>query len=285
MKAFALVDTNNLAHRYSVVNLTNSSGMPVGIVYSLVRLLRLIVIKENVDYLTFFFDFPAKDSFDGQLEKFRELLDALRVNYIVASPEIPADYYLASYVNWLKNNTNFIILIYSNDHDFLQLVDERTWIIQNETKRKIYGLEDVRKEFGVEPQQLPDYWALTGDKTDKIEGIRGIGKKRGLSLISKYGDLLGILSYLETIKRFRGCTESAWAAYNKINLLDKNLRFFDCYSPSCKHLKRGEFDLEKTRKIFVELEFVTYLNLLVQGLLFRDRNESLKKVMLEEGFW
>jgi DNA polymerase-1 len=52
----------------------------------------------------------------------------------------------------------------------------------------------VRKRYGVEPKQVPDFIALRGDSSDKIPGAPGIGPKTAASLLRRYGSLEGALA-------------------------------------------------------------------------------------------
>ena len=53
---------------------------------------------------------------------------------------------------------------------------------------------DPVAKFGVEPAQLGDYLALVGDKSDNIEGVRGVGPKAACALLEVFGDLETILA-------------------------------------------------------------------------------------------
>jgi len=61
------------------------------------------------------------------------------------------------------------------------------------TRKKEYtNQEGVKKKFGIEPNQIPDFLALAGDASDGIPGIKGVGPKTASSLISEYGDIHSI---------------------------------------------------------------------------------------------
>ena len=57
----------------------------------------------------------------------------------------------------------------------------------------------VREKFGLEPRQMIDVKALAGDTGDNIPGVRGIGEKTALKLISERGSLDGVYEDLETL--------------------------------------------------------------------------------------
>ena len=77
------------------------------------------------------------------------------------------------------------VTIVSSDKDFLQLVNHRIKVWAP-TKKKMYDEALVKEDYGVIPQNLIWYRVITGDKSDNIEGVRGIGEK---TIHSKMGFL------------------------------------------------------------------------------------------------
>src|ERR1044072_9417514 len=81
-------------------------------------------------------------------------------------------------------------LLWTTDKDSYQLVSESATILQpvrgGKEPRRI-GPHEVVQEFGVLPAQGPDFKALSGDASDKIPGIKGIGPKSAASLLLRYG--------------------------------------------------------------------------------------------------
>ena len=58
----------------------------------------------------------------------------------------------------------------------------------------------VRERLGVDPVQVVDFMALTGDSTDNIKGVKGVGPKAAQALLAAFGSLDGILDNLERIE-------------------------------------------------------------------------------------
>ena len=54
-------------------------------------------------------------------------------------------------------------------------------------------------KFGVEPRQIPDYLGLAGDSVDNIPGVRGVGKKTAVALLSAFDDLDDLYGNLERV--------------------------------------------------------------------------------------
>lgn len=116
-----------------------------------------------------------EDQSASMRKQFARLIEYLQVlpitiTYIdhVEADDIIA--YLA--VHYFKKN----VTIVSSDKDFLQLVNPRINVWAS-TKKKMYDESLVREEYGVIPQNLVFYRVITGDSSDNISGVKGIGEK------------------------------------------------------------------------------------------------------------
>ena len=74
------------------------------------------------------------------------------------------------------------VSIISSDKDLLQLVSERT-VMFDASKDKAMTVSDVIAKMGVPPKQITDYLALTGDASDNIAGVKGVGPKTAVALL------------------------------------------------------------------------------------------------------
>jgi len=77
-------------------------------------------------------------------------------------------------------------IIFSDDHDFCQLVSSRCTLWRLGTR---WGVEEVEKRYGLPPHLLPDFWAATGDPSDNIKGIPWIRRKWVKTWLLKYDSL------------------------------------------------------------------------------------------------
>jgi exodeoxyribonuclease III len=86
-------------------------------------------------------------------------------------------------------------LVASGDRDSFQLASSRTTILYPSRGGEIarIGPEEVRQRYGVDPKQAPDFIALRGDPSDKLPGAAGVGPKRAVQLVQRYGSLDGVL--------------------------------------------------------------------------------------------
>ena len=120
-----------------------------------------------------------------QFSRLISYLDCLPVTFI-AIDGIEADDTIA-YIAEMYRETSKEITIVSTDRDFYQMVDDtiRVW---SPVKKKMYTADTVTEEFGVTPQNFVVYRTFTGDKSDNIEGISGIGPKTILKNIPELSD-------------------------------------------------------------------------------------------------
>ena len=62
------------------------------------------------------------------------------------------------------------------------------------TGPELIGPAEVRKRYGVEPEQVPDFIALRGDPSDGLPGAKGIGEKTAKDLLREHGTLEGAIA-------------------------------------------------------------------------------------------
>ena len=84
------------------------------------------------------------------------------------------------------------VTVVSTDKGFFQIADERIQIL-NYFDRKLYSLQDIEQRYGVAIDQLIDLWGLTGDTTNHLPGVSGIGIKTATQLLQQFGDLDNLL--------------------------------------------------------------------------------------------
>ncbi|MDR0826164.1 MAG: 5'-3' exonuclease [Mycoplasmataceae bacterium] len=130
---------------------------------------------------------------------------------------IEADDIIGGYAR-LMNNNEIDVEIFSSDKDMLQLVNPHTTVNLFKT-----GISDTKKItpenfhecfFGIRPDQVVDFKGISGDSSDNLAGVKGIGPKTAAELINKYGSLEKIYESLNELtesqqKKFSDSKESA----------------------------------------------------------------------------
>ena len=110
-----------------------------------------------------------------------------------------ADDLIATYAR-LAEEAGAEVTIISSDKDLMQLVTPNVSMYDS-MKDKQIGIPDVIEKWGVPPEKMIDLQALTGDSTDNVPGIPGIGPKTAAQLLEEFGDLDTLLARAGEIKQ------------------------------------------------------------------------------------
>lgn len=192
-----------------------SSGEPTAGIYGFSRELLRIYEQENPDFLAVAFDtgktfrdeiFPdykatrAKmpDDLRPQIERIRELVDAFNIPRLEMEG-FEADDVLGSAARWAAAQ-GLGVKIITGDRDLLQLVNDRTMVYLAGDDHNYISPEDVLGKLHVRPEQVVDYKALVGDKSDNIPGVPGVGEKTAENLLAKYTTLDNVYAHLDEIE-------------------------------------------------------------------------------------
>jgi 5'-3' exonuclease len=89
------------------------------------------------------------------------------------------------------------VLIASADKDLLQLVSDRVTVKKITGNGELFGPAETFDKFGVKPEQMGDYLALVGDKSDNIIGAKGIGGVIAARLLSAHGTLAALYAAID----------------------------------------------------------------------------------------
>lgn len=154
---------------------------------------------------------PAPPELKRQFALCREFCRHLGVAEF-ASPEYEADDLIGTLATRVRAE-GLRVTVVTRDKDLSQLVGpgDRFWDYSDAAE---YAYEEIAMRFGVAPERMADYLALTGDAVDNIPGVAGIGAKTAATLLAHFGSLDAIYARIEEIPflRFRG----AAAAYVKL---------------------------------------------------------------------
>jgi DNA polymerase I len=150
------------------------------------------------------------------------------------------------------------VKIITGDRDLLQLVDDRIVVNlpgKSLADAKDYFATDVVEYLGVRPDQVVDYKAMVGDKSDNIPGVAGIGEKTATSLLKTYGTLDGIYAHLNELtdnmrKKLEADKTNAYLSQKLATIvtdLDVNLEL--------DMARIDHFEPARVEALFRELEF------------------------------
>ena len=223
MKKIVLVDGNNLLFRsyfataYTGNIMKNSKGFPTNALYGFINMINKIVEEEKPEYMAVAFDIGTNfrkqkysfykegrnktpDELIMQMPKAREVLDAMGIKYFELEP-YEADDIIGTISKMTEEDPDAYTLIVSSDKDLLQLVSDETEMKLLKQKDYIrYNRESFKKDFGIEPIGIIDLKGLSGDPSDNIPGVAGVGDKTALKLLQDFGSVEGIYEHIDEIK-------------------------------------------------------------------------------------
>jgi DNA polymerase-1 len=264
--------------RGSPAGFTTSSGEPTAGVFGFTSILLRILEQDRPEYLAVTFDtgktfrdnlFPeykatrAKmpDDLRPQIERIRQLVDAFNIPRLEVEG-YEADDVLGSVARQMASQ-GLGIKIITGDRDLLQLCDERILINlpgKSLSDAKDYFPKDVLQYLGVRPDQVVDYKALVGDKSDNIPGVNGIGEKTAVTLLQSYGTLDSLYAHLDEVsegvrKKLEAGRLNAYLSRKLATIVT------DLEIPLDLEMARTErFDPARVEALFRELEFRSLLH-------------------------
>jgi DNA polymerase-1 len=272
-----LVDGSSLAFRSFFAMITsgmrNADGIPAWAVYGFFASLFDLIEKRAPHSMAICFDLGEPTFRHEQFEDYKahrdEMPDDLSIQWPIIKKAVEAlsipVYELAGWeaddiigtVAKKAMSRNLSTVILTGDQDAFQLLDDHIEVLMP-TKEglKTYGRQEVFEKLGVWPEQIIDYKALCGDTSDNIPGVKGIGPKTAVTLLSQYQTLDGIYEHLGEIKSASQKTKleegkaSAYASQTLATIrLDVPLEFdFDHCELKCD-------DPAKICEIFRNMEF------------------------------
>lgn len=113
-----------------------------------------------------------------------------------------ADDILGTLSNKLSSDNSNEIYIFSGDSDLHQLVKKNVFVITTTRtgEIKIFNEQEIQNTYlGLSPNQIIDFKSLTGDTSDNIPGIPGVGKKTAIKLLNEYKTMDNLFSKISNI--------------------------------------------------------------------------------------
>ncbi len=143
---------------------------------------------------------PIPPELTQNVERVKQVMNAFRVP-VLESPGYEADDVLGTIAAWSTEH-GVDTLIATGDTDTLQLVSPhvRVLLTTGYGDTRIYDEDAVRERYGgLEPVQQRDVKALTGDTSDNIPGVPGIGQKTAVKLINEFGSAESLLDRVDEV--------------------------------------------------------------------------------------
>ena len=184
---FVIIDGSSYLYRafYALPHLKNNSGSHTGAIFGVTNMINKLINDISPKYICAVFDArgknfrhrlykeyksnrkPMPEELSEQVEPIFDFLKFMGIA-LIQQPDVEADDVIASLVSKYSSKTK--ILISSGDKDLAQLVNKNVQLI-NSLDGKQLNQDDVKKKFGVAPNQIRDYLTLVGDTSDNIPGV------------------------------------------------------------------------------------------------------------------
>ncbi len=151
----------------------------------------------------------APDVFFQDIEQLEIILEESLNLPIFKSPGYEADDLLGTIANDASSK-GWCVNILSGDRDLFQLVDDQKDIYvlymgggpyAKSGNPTLMNENGVKEKLGVAPERVVDLKALTGDNSDNIPGIKGVGPKTAINLLKENDTLDGIYKALDKIQQ------------------------------------------------------------------------------------
>lgn len=268
-----LVDGSSYLHRayHAIGRLSNSKGFPTNVVLGFTKMLLKLLQEKHPRYIAIVFDAkgptfrheiyeeykanrpPMPEDLAVQIPLVKKVIEALNIKMLEVEG-YEADDIIGTLARKCQEQGHEVIMV-TGDKDFRQLIS-RMAIMWDTMKDKVTGFQSLKTEYGLDPSQFIDVMGLSGDSSDNIPGVPGIGEKTAIKLIKEFGSLEKVLESIDLIKgkklkeNLRENVESA--------LLSKKLVTINQDVPlevDIKGLAIGEPDRQKLSELFRELEF------------------------------
>ena len=222
MNKIILVDGNNLLFRsfyataYQGVIMKNSKGFPTNALYGFINMMHKIIDEEAPSYIMVAFDkgktfrhdkygdykagrSAMPDELRLQFPKAKEVLKALGIKYFEIE-NYEADDIIGTLSLEVEKRNDFVATIISSDKDLLQLVSDKVVMkLLKQNGHIMMTKEEFEKTYQVPPIRMIDLKALMGDSSDHIPGVRGIGEKIAINLLSKFQNLDNLYNHIDEV--------------------------------------------------------------------------------------
>lgn len=268
-----LVDGSSYVYRayHAIKNLSNSQGLPTNAIFGFSRMTLKLLEDKNPRFMAVVLDAkgptfrheifkdykanrpPMPEDLQVQLPYIKKILEGLNLK-CVERKGYEADDVIATLAREGEEKGYGVVII-SGDKDFRQILSPAV-SLWDTMKDSLLDYDTFQKEYGLRPDQIIDVMGLSGDVSDNIPGVRGVGEKTAINLVKQFGCLEEVLRRSDEIKRER--LRGTLKEDRDLALLSKKLVLIDKFVPidvKIEDLRVGIPDSRKLATIFGDLEF------------------------------
>ena len=256
----------------------NGAGQPTNAVYGFSGFLCNLLEQTGAEHVAVAFDVslasgfrneiypeykanrdPAPEELKRQFSWARAVAEAMGLQCF-ADPRYEADDLIGTLAGYWRARGHPICVV-TADKDLAQLVGENDHWWDFSRNQKL-DARQLTEKFGVEPWQIADYLALTGDAVDNIPGVPGVGPKSAAALLNHFDDLDTLFARLDEVADLpiRGARslQRKLREHRAVAELARRLTGIEMAVESAlaaPGLTRAEVDTARLNRLFDELAF------------------------------
>ena len=284
MSGIVIVDGNSLINRafFALKDLRNSKGVYTGGVYGITQMIFKLIDDFKPSHFVVAFDMKgptfrhlAYDQYKGtrtgmpdelamQMPITKEILDALKISRIELQGYEADD--LIGTISQQAKAIGLPCYIITGDKDALQLATEGVNVYITKkgiSNLKAYDDDAIMEEWGVDAAHVIDFKGLSGDSSDNIPGVKGVGPKTAQKLLQQFGTVENLIENVEQVENER--IRNLIVEHAENALMSKRLATIHTEVPidiSFEALQIEEPDFEKALELFKLYELTSLVNLI-----------------------
>ena len=257
---------------------STSAGEPTNAVYGFTGFLCSLLEQTNAEHIGIAFDEslsksyrndiyplykanrdPAPEELKRQFRWARDVAESMGLSCF-ADQRYEADDLIGTLAKHWRDRGHPVCIV-TSDKDLAQLVEKTdTW--WDFTRNQKLSHANIKEKFGVFPEQIADYLALTGDSVDNIPGVPGVGPKSAAALLNHFDDLDTLWDRLDEVQHLsiRGAKslQKKLSDHRDAAEMARRLTSIETSVPSALEnpgIHRSELDEARLNRLFDEMEF------------------------------
>jgi DNA polymerase-1 len=200
---------------HAIPEMTGPAGQPTQAVFGIFRDMLNLLRDRKPDYIAAAFDGPGRvfrqdifedykanrsempDDLVPQIPLIQRVFEGFQVPVLI-EPGMEADDIIATLAR-RGEERGLDVTICTADKDARQLISDQIRIL-NLRKNAVMDAAVLEKEWGIRPDQVVDFLALTGDTVDNVPGVPGIGEGFAATFLKQFGTLDNLLENFDKVK-------------------------------------------------------------------------------------
>ena len=268
-----LVDGSSYIYRayHAIRGLTNSKGFPTNAILGFTKMVMKLLADKEPKYLAIIFDAkgptfrheiyedykanrpPMPEDMAVQLPVLKEVVKNLGLKMFELSG-YEADDIIGTWAR-ICEEKGFKVVMVTGDKDFRQVIAPAVAMLDT-MKDKVTDYSTLKEAYGLEPEKFIDIMGLSGDTSDNIPGVPGVGEKTAIGLVQEFGSFENVFDRVEEVKKKK--LKENLKTFRDEAFLSRKLVTIDRFVPidgDVEQLRLGEPSGDELATIFRDLEF------------------------------